>query len=136
MNESPDAKDRDDNPHMSQGSVIESIHGVVEEQAVRGNVGRTNQNNKKKQIGFSDTSANIDLRENTLLPDTDWTLIIKCKLRPNVSGASIFEKSLMKLKTFGSSITLYDSQFENDSQNNTNAIYFTALMDLIHTIKM
>ena len=31
----------------------------------------------------------------------------------------------MKLKTFGSSITLYDSQFENDSQNNTNAIYFT-----------
>ena len=40
-------------------------------------------------------------------------------------GASIFEKSLMKLKTFGSSITLYDSQFENDSQNNTNAIYFT-----------
>lgn len=126
MNESPDAKDRDDNPHMSQGSVIESIHGVVEEQAVRGNVGRTDQNNKKKQIGFSDTSANIDLRENTLLPDTDWTLIIKCKLRPNVSGASIFEKSLMKLKTFGSSITLYDSQFENESQNNTNAIYFTA----------
>ena len=48
MNESFGGKDRDDNPHMSQGSVIESIHGVVEEQAVRGNVGRTNQNNREK----------------------------------------------------------------------------------------